>query len=102
MKVLVIGSGAREHTVAWKLASEGGVEEVICAPGNAGIAQISRCVPVDIEDSDMVLELAGPRVRRFHRCRPRAPARTWRRGRICCRWPAALWALQSSGATGVE
>ena len=59
MKVLVIGSGAREHTVAWKLASEGGVEEVICAPGNAGIAQISRCVPVDIEDSDMVLELAA-------------------------------------------
>jgi phosphoribosylamine--glycine ligase len=58
MKILVIGSGAREHAIAWSLARESGVSEVICAPGNAGIAQVARIVPVDAADPHAVLALA--------------------------------------------
>lgn len=44
MKILVIGGGGREHAVAWKLAGERGVAEVLCAPGNPGIAAHARCL----------------------------------------------------------
>ncbi len=47
MKILVVGSGAREHALCWKLGRESGVTQVVCAPGNAGIAELARCVPVD-------------------------------------------------------
>lgn len=58
MKVLIIGSGAREHALAWKLRAEPGVAEVICAPGNAGIAGIARTAAVDSGDPDALLKLA--------------------------------------------
>src|SRR3989442_15337095 len=58
MKVLVVGGGAREHTIVWKLAGERGVSELICAPGNAGIAGLARCVPVDAGDVAGLLALA--------------------------------------------
>ena len=51
MKVLVIGSGGREHALVWKIKQSPKVEEVFCAPGNAGIATIARCV--DIEASEI-------------------------------------------------
>ena len=44
MKVLVIGGGGREHAICWKLAQSPKVTELFCAPGNAGIAQVARCV----------------------------------------------------------
>jgi phosphoribosylamine--glycine ligase len=47
MKVLVIGSGGREHALCWAIARSPRVNEVVCAPGNGGIAQAARCVPVD-------------------------------------------------------
>lgn len=47
MKILVIGGGAREHALTWKLASERGVAEVLCAPGNPGIAEVARCIATD-------------------------------------------------------
>ena len=59
MKVLVVGSGAREHTLAWKLAGERGVAEVICAPGNPGMSAVGRCVPVDVADPAALLALAA-------------------------------------------
>jgi phosphoribosylamine--glycine ligase len=49
VKILIVGGGAREHAIAWKLAGEHGVTEVLCAPGNPGIEQIARCLPVDGE-----------------------------------------------------
>lgn len=59
MKLLVVGGGAREHALAWKLAGEDGVREVVCAPGNAGIAVRTRCVPLDASDPDAVLAAAA-------------------------------------------
>jgi len=56
MRVLVIGSGAREHTLAWALARSGC--EVVVAPGNAGIRGIARCVPVRVDDVGALVELA--------------------------------------------
>ena len=60
MKVLVIGSGGREHALAWKLAQSPRVSEVIVAPGNAGTATEPRCrnVPVKADDIDGLLQLA--------------------------------------------
>src|SRR5215471_609039 len=52
MRLLVVGSGGREHALVWKLARERGIREVICAPGNAGIAAIARCVPTSATDID--------------------------------------------------
>ncbi len=46
MKVLIIGAGGREHALAWALRKSSRVSEVVCAPGNGGIASIARCVPV--------------------------------------------------------
>ncbi len=57
MRLLVIGSGAREHAICWKLAREGGRHDVLCAPGNAGIARLARCVPVDGADPAAVCAL---------------------------------------------
>jgi phosphoribosylamine--glycine ligase len=52
MKVLVIGGGGREHALVWAIARSPRVEEVVCAPGNGGIAALARCVPVNQKDLD--------------------------------------------------
>ena len=50
MKLLVIGSGGREHALVWKLAQSPRVSTIYCAPGNAGIAQLAECVPLKVDD----------------------------------------------------
>ena len=55
MKILVLGSGGREHALVWKLRQSPRVTAVFCAPGNAGIAQLATCVPIKITEQ---LELA--------------------------------------------
>jgi phosphoribosylamine--glycine ligase len=50
MRILVVGSGAREHALAWKLSGERGVSDLVCAPGNPGIAALARCVVADVSD----------------------------------------------------
>ncbi|MCL4768549.1 MAG: phosphoribosylamine--glycine ligase [Hyphomicrobiaceae bacterium] len=50
MNVLLLGSGGREHALAWALAASPLLGTLACAPGNAGIAEIARCVPLDITD----------------------------------------------------
>ena len=61
MKLLVIGSGGREHALAWKCAQSAGVGEVLVAPGNAGTAREAKCrnVPVSADDIDGLLALAA-------------------------------------------
>ena len=58
MKVLVVGSGGREHALAWMLAQSPAVEEVHAAPGNPGISRLGQCHPIRAEDGDSLLELA--------------------------------------------
>jgi len=57
-RVLVVGSGGREHALVWKLASERGVADIVCAPGNAGISRLARCVSVDPADPHAVAAIA--------------------------------------------
>lgn len=58
MKVLVIGGGGREHAICWKLAQSPRVKELYCAPGNAGIAEIARCVDIGVMDFEKMTEFA--------------------------------------------
>ena len=58
MKVLVVGSGGREHAIAWKLKQSPRVEKLYCAPGNAGIADVAECVAVGAEDIEGLCKLA--------------------------------------------
>jgi phosphoribosylamine--glycine ligase len=50
MNILVIGSGGREHAICWSFAKSTRVENIFCAPGNAGIAEIAECVPINAEN----------------------------------------------------
>ena len=59
MKILVIGSGGREHALAWKLRQSPRVSQVYCAPGNAGIAAEGECLPVDVKSVESLLALAA-------------------------------------------
>lgn len=58
MNILVIGKGGREAAVFWKLSQSERVSKIICAPGNAGIANLAECMPVDPMDIDGQLALA--------------------------------------------
>lgn len=58
MKVLVVGGGGREHALVWKLAQSPEVTGLYCAPGNAGIAQLARCVPIKAEDIESLVDFA--------------------------------------------
>ncbi len=58
MKVLVIGSGGREHALVWKISQSPKVDKIYCAPGNAGIAQQAECVAIKADDLDGLLAFA--------------------------------------------
>ncbi len=58
MRVLVVGGGGREHAICWKLAQSPDVTELYCAPGNAGIAQIAKCVNIKATDVDGMVNWA--------------------------------------------
>jgi phosphoribosylamine---glycine ligase len=58
MKILVVGAGGREHALARKLAEESGVSEVLCAPGNAGIAGVARLLPTKVTDVEGLADVA--------------------------------------------
>ena len=58
MKVLVVGSGGREHTLVWKLSQSNRVSKIYCIPGNGGISQIAECFPLDPLNFSDVVEFA--------------------------------------------
>jgi len=55
MNILIIGSGGREHALAWKMAASPLTDKLYCAPGNAGIAQEAECAPLDVSDHTAVI-----------------------------------------------
>lgn len=59
MKVLVIGSGGREHALCWSLAKSPLCSELFCAPGNAGIASVATCVTIAAEDIEAIANYCG-------------------------------------------
>lgn len=58
MKVLVIGSGGREHAIVWKLKQSSKIKKLYCAPGNAGISEIAECINIKSEDTNALLKFA--------------------------------------------
>ncbi len=58
MKVLIVGSGGREHAIAWKVAQSPKVDKIYCAPGNAGIAEYAECVDIAAMEFDKLVAFA--------------------------------------------
>ena len=58
MKILIVGSGGREHAIAWKAAQSPKVEKIYCAPGNAGIAEYAECVDIGAMEFDRLAAFA--------------------------------------------
>ena len=73
MRVLVVGSGGREHALVWKIAQSPLVEKIYCAPGNAGIAQLAECVPIDVTDLSGLADFAERNGVRLTVVGPEAP-----------------------------
>ncbi len=73
MNILILGSGGREHALAWKIAASPLIEKLYCAPGNAGIAQDAECVPLDIADHGKVIAFCKEKNIGFVVVGPEAP-----------------------------
>ena len=73
MKVLVIGGGAREHALVWKLSQSALVDEILAAPGNAGTHALARSVPIAAEDVEALLTFAQQNAVDFTVVGPEAP-----------------------------
>src|SRR5499433_232676 len=73
MNILLLGSGGREHALAWKMAASPLVDRLYCAPGNAGIAQEAECVPLDITDHAAVIAFCRSNTIDFVVVGPEAP-----------------------------
>ncbi len=73
MKILVVGSGGREHALCWAIAASPLVEKLYCAPGNAGIAAEAECVPIGADDVESLVEFAVDRAIEFVVVGPEAP-----------------------------
>jgi len=61
MRIMVVGSGGREHALAWKVAQSESCEKLYCAPGNPGTAEVAENLPVPVDDLDGIVEAAKDR-----------------------------------------
>lgn len=73
MKVLVIGSGGREHVICWKLKQSKKISELFCAPGNGGIATIATCVPIRADDIEGIIRFSAEQQMDFVMVAPENP-----------------------------
>jgi phosphoribosylamine--glycine ligase len=73
MKVLVVGSGGREHALCWAISASALCDELFAAPGNAGIAEVATCVPIAAEDVDAICAFARERKLDFVVVGPEVP-----------------------------
>src|SRR5437660_11175482 len=73
MRVLVIGSGGREHALAWAIAASPLVDQLYCAPGNAGIAEEAECVAIATGDSRGIIDFCKRAAIDFVVVGPEAP-----------------------------
>ncbi len=73
MNILILGSGGREHALAWAIAQNPKCDQLFCAPGNAGIAQVAECVAIDPTDGDAVVEFCDAESIGFVVIGPEAP-----------------------------
>ncbi|WP_212524450.1 phosphoribosylamine--glycine ligase [Actibacterium sp. MT2.3-13A] len=73
MNILILGSGGREHSLAWAIKQNPKCDRLICAPGNAGMAEIAECAALDIEDGGAVVTFAEENTVDFVVIGPEAP-----------------------------
>ena len=62
MKVLIVGSGGREHAIAWSVAKSPKVDKIYCAPGNAGISEYAECVDIGAMEFEKLAAFCGRRI----------------------------------------
>jgi phosphoribosylamine--glycine ligase len=73
MNILIIGSGGREHALAWKIAQSPRVKKIYCAPGNGGISQMAECLPIQATDIPTLVNFAQEKKIDFTVVGPEAP-----------------------------
>src|SRR3954462_13056208 len=73
MRILVVGSGGREHALAWAIAASPLVDKVYAAPGNAGIAEEAECVPIAVSDTAAIIDFCKRNRIEFVVVGPEAP-----------------------------
>jgi len=73
MNILLLGSGGREHALAWKLAASPLVDRLYCAPGNAGVAREAECVALDLADHGAIIAFCQANAIDFVVVGPEAP-----------------------------
>jgi phosphoribosylamine--glycine ligase len=73
MRILVVGSGGREHALCWAIAASPLADKIYCAPGNAGIASVAECVPIPADDLERLVAFARERAIDFVVVGPEAP-----------------------------
>ena len=56
MKVLVVGSGGREHAIVWKLSQSRKIDKIFCAPGNGGISELAECLDIGVLDTEGIIK----------------------------------------------
>lgn len=77
MKVLILGSGGREHALAWKISQSKLLTELYCAPGNPGTSSLAKNIPLDIKDFKSIAEFIIEAKIEPCSCRPRRSFGEW-------------------------